>query len=105
MGERNNRSRVGPKKEDWVNTTLLFDEGGFGYVHCHLQEDTHIKLQISIDKKEIKANGFALVGKYFEDITIEKGEEKIFLFTYVFPEIAPENITFPPPGFQISKIV
>jgi hypothetical protein len=55
--------------------------------------------------REIRANGFALVGKYYEAATIEKGEEKIFLFTYVFPETAPENITFPPPGFQISKIV
>jgi hypothetical protein len=41
---------IGPRPGDWVRTTFLLELGGYGFVMCNLQEDTPIRLQISIDR-------------------------------------------------------
>jgi hypothetical protein len=43
------RSKIGPKPDDWVKTTLLYYEGGYGYVACNLQHDTTIRVSITIN--------------------------------------------------------
>jgi hypothetical protein len=51
-----NKIRIGPKPDDWIKTHLMYEEGGYGYVACHLESSTSIKLLITIDKKYILPN-------------------------------------------------
>jgi hypothetical protein len=47
----NDKSPIGPKKEDWVKTTFNYDQGGFGYVMVNLQQDTNIRISVTMDRK------------------------------------------------------
>jgi hypothetical protein len=44
-------TKLSSRPEDWVKTTLLYEQGGYGYVACSLQKDTNFKLHITIDEQ------------------------------------------------------
>jgi calpain-15 len=44
-------SKLSSRPEDWVKSTLLYEQGGYGYVACSLQKEANFRLHISIDEK------------------------------------------------------
>jgi hypothetical protein len=44
------KTKIGPKPEDWIKTQFLYYEGGYGYIVCNLQHDTSIRMAVSINK-------------------------------------------------------
>lgn len=45
------KSKIGPKPDDWIKTAFLYNEGGYGYIACSLQHDTSIRMLVTINKK------------------------------------------------------
>lgn len=42
---------MGPRQNDWIATSFMYEESGFGYVMCNLDRDTSIRMAVSIDRK------------------------------------------------------
>ena len=45
------KSKIGPKSDDWIKTAFLYNGGGYGYVMCNLQHDTSIKMAVTISNE------------------------------------------------------
>ena len=56
----NDPSKIGPKQEDWVKSSFMYKEGGFGYVMINLQQGTNIRVAVTVNRKYF----FVYLGKY-----------------------------------------
>lgn len=44
-------NKLSHRSEDWIKTTLLYEQGGYGYIACSLQKEANFRLHISIDER------------------------------------------------------
>lgn len=44
-------NKLSHRPEDWIKTTLLYEQGGYGYIACSLQKEANFRLHISIDER------------------------------------------------------
>lgn len=56
----NEPSKLGPRPNDWVKTSFMYDEGGFGYVMVNLDPSTNVRASVVIDRQYFIVD----IGKY-----------------------------------------
>ena len=44
-------TKLSPRKGDFVRSALLSEEGGYGYVYCTLEEDSDVRVNMTIDQE------------------------------------------------------
>lgn len=44
-------SKLSARPDDWIKSTLLYEQGGYAYVACSLQKEANFRLHISINDR------------------------------------------------------